>query len=378
GGPGGGSWDPWNRYPPAQPSSRPWVALGVALAIIVAAVLGFGLVSQMNGTRNNNALGTNPYYSGTSGNPALGAQVATKVDPGIVDINTVLDFGQGQAAGTGIILNSSGEVLTNNHVVEDATTIQATVVTTGKVYTGSVVGWDLNDDVAVVQLQGASGLQPASLGDSDKVGINDQVVALGNALGVGGTPSVAQGRVVALNQSITASDSSAHSQENLSGLIETNATLEPGDSGGPLANANGQVIGMDTAASTNYQFSANSGSSYAIPINQALSIAKQIEAGQNSGNVHNGLPGFLGVDVSDQGASGALVVLTLRNTAASSAGIGPGDVITSVAGQAIGSASDLTSVMSKQKPGAHVAVKWTDTNGQDHSSSLTLTTGPVP
>jgi S1-C subfamily serine protease len=389
GGPGGSypGWDAWgggswgHQPAPGPSTSRPWVAAGVALALFIAAVLGFGLVSQLKGNSTaQGSPGVNTFFGAppAPGTSALEAKVASKLDPGIVDIDTVLDYGLGSAAGTGIVLTSSGEVLTNNHVVEDATHIQVTLVSTGASYTGSVVGYDVADDVAVVQLKGASGLPTAAIGDASKVSVGDTVVALGNALGAGGTPSVAQGSVLALNRSITASDETGtNPSEQLSGLIETSAALEPGDSGGPLANASAKVIGMDTAASTNFRFDASAGTSYAIPINTALNIAKQIEAGHSSGNVHVGLPGFLGVEVETV-SGGAGIVSVEPGAAADSAGLAPGDVITSAAGQTISSSSDLTSVLEQRRPGEQVTITWTDPSGQSHSATVTLGSGPVP
>ena len=151
------------------------------------------------------------------------------------------------------MLSSNGEVLTNNHVIEGATSTKVTDIGNGQTYTATVVGYDATQDVAVLQVQAASGLTTASLGNSSTVQTGNSVTALGNAEGKGGTPSVAIGAVTALNQSITASDELSGASEQLTGLIETDAPIQPGDSGGPLVNVYGQVIGMDTAASSSYQ-----------------------------------------------------------------------------------------------------------------------------
>ena len=164
------------------------------------------------------------------------SQIANKVDPGLVDIVSTLGDQNAEAAGTGMVVTSSGEVLTNNHVIDGATSIKATDIGNGRTYTAKVVGYDKSDDVAVIQLQGASGLTTVSFGDSSQVAVGQSVVALGNAGGTGGTPSVATGTVTALNQSITASDEGSGSSENLTGMIETNANIQPGDSGGSLVN----------------------------------------------------------------------------------------------------------------------------------------------
>src|SRR5215469_5525421 len=221
-----------------------------------------------------------------SGNTVLTtSQIAAQTDPGLVDINTTLGLAGGAAAGTGQVLTSSGEVLTNNHVIDGATSIKATDIGNGRTYTAKVIGYDQTKDIAVIQLQGASGLQTVNTGNSSSATVGQKVVALGNALGKGGTPSVAVGHITGLNASITASDASAGTSEHLNGLIHHDAPIQPGDSGGPLVNTAGQVVGINTAASgsTGFQFQTGQNSrptqAFAIPINEALALASQIEAG---------------------------------------------------------------------------------------------------
>ena len=235
-------------------------------------------------------------------------QIAAKVDPGLVDIVTTLGYQGGKAAGTGMVLTSTGEVLTNNHVINGATSIKATDVGNGRTYAAKVVGYDKTHDVAVLQLQNASGLQTVTRSpDAPQAG--EKVVALGNALGKGGTPSVATGRITGLGQSITASDEGAADAERLTGMIGHNAPIQPGDSGGPLVNTEGEVIGMNTAASSSSDSGSPSPSgqaqtatqAFAIPITRASSIAGQIEAGTPSSTVHIGATAFLGVETSPSG-----------------------------------------------------------------------------
>ncbi len=199
------------------------------------------------------------------------SQIASTVDPGLVDVVTTLGYQDGAAAGTGMVLTSTGEVLTNNHVIDGATSIKATDVGNGRTYTAKVVGYDKSKDVAVLQLEGASGLATVTLSSSSPQ-TGQKVVALGNALGKGGTPSVATGRVTGLGQSITASDESAGNAEQLTGLIAHNAGIQPGDSGGPLVNTYGQVIGMDTAASTSSATVGYQSQDGQAPATQAFAI----------------------------------------------------------------------------------------------------------
>ncbi len=382
------------------------------------------------GSGNSGTSGNSGSSSSGSGGPSDVSAIASKVDPGLVDVNTTLGYQQEQAAGTGIVLTSNGIVLTNNHVIDGATSISVTDVGNQKTYTASVVGYDRTKDIAVLQLHNASGLQTASIGNSSNASVGQQVVGVGNAGGTGGTPSAAGGTVTALNQSITASDEGDGTSEQLSGLIQTNANIQPGDSGGALVDTSGQVLGMDTAASEGYSFTYNGQSSgnqgFAIPINTALSIAHTIEAGNASTTIHIGETAFLGVDISPNGSSsgsgnggiggsgggnpfggfggfggntgstgntgntgntggsgntgssssGASVAGVVTNGPAQEAGLAEGDVITSIGGKTINSANDLTNDMGIYHPGDKVQIGWTDGSGQTHTATVQLSSGP--
>ncbi len=323
--------------------------------------------------------------SGTQGGSTSVAAIAAKVNPALVDINVTLGYQSGRAAATGVVLTSNGLVLTNNHVISGATAISATDVGNGRTYTATVVGYDRSRDIAVIQLQGASALTTATLGDSSKVAIGQRVVALGNAGGAGGTPTAAGGTLVALNQEITASDEGAGTSERLTGLLQTNAAIQPGDSGGPLVNTAGQVIGIDTAASSSYSFQSTETQGFAVPTSTATSIAAQITAHRSSSTVHIGPTAFLGVELDPtydqggfggQGVSGATISGTLAGSPAAQAGLSAGDVIVSVDGTSVGSGTDLSSVLGRYKPGDEVTIGWIDQSGSRHSSSVQLATGP--
>jgi S1-C subfamily serine protease len=308
--------------------------------------------------------------------------VAAKVDPALVDIDTVLGAENGQAAGTGIVIEGSGVILTNNHVVAGATSITVTDLGNNKEYRAAVVGYDRTGDIAVLKLSGASGLTTATLAASADVKAGDPVVAIGNAGGTGGTPSAVGGVVSALNQSITASDESSGSSEQLTGLIEVNAAIQAGDSGGPLLTTSGQVIGMDTAASAGFQYQASGGDGYAIPIGNATTIADQIRAGKSSSVVHIGATAYLGIETTSSnrstgGATGPVVLGVVQGSPAESAGLSRGDVITSISGTAVDTATALTTKLDGYHPGDSVKVAYTDLSGQSHTSTVKLATGPV-
>jgi S1-C subfamily serine protease len=312
------------------------------------------------------------------------AQIASQTDPALADVMTTLGYQHASAAGTGMVLTSDGEVLTNNHVVAGATSIKVRDVGNGRTYTAKVVGYSDSNDVAVLQLSGASGLRTVKTGDSGAVAVGHRVVALGNAEGKNGTPSVATGTVTALGATITAADQGSGTTEQLTGMIRTNAGIQPGDSGGPLVNASGRIIGMNTAASSNGGLpigttAAETTAAFSIPINKALAIADQIEAGKASSTVHIGATAFLGVQVSsnDVSGDGVTIVGTVPGTAAANAGLGAGDVILSVAGHTITSGSDLQSLIAGYHPGDQVTVHWQDQSGQTHTSVLTMSQGPT-
>jgi S1-C subfamily serine protease len=352
-------------------------------------------LSTGNGGNNNGGIFQNPLGgnsgsgsggsgsgsggSGSSGGtPGNVGSISAKVAPDLVDINTALSYEHDEAAGTGIVLTSNGVVLTNNHVISGATSVSVTDVGNGHTYSGTVVGYDRVHDIAVIQLQNASGLQTASIASSGKVSVGDEVVGIGNAGGAGGTPSSAPGTVTALNQSITADDESNGTSEQLTGLIQTDCNIQQGDSGGALANASGQVVGIDTAASTSFQFQNSSNNQgFAIPINQALSIAGQIRSGQASADIHIGPTAFLGVLVdTTNSSSGATLSSVVSGGPAANAGLAGGDTITTVGGKTVSSPSNLTLIISKYAPGDKVTIGWVDSSGASHQATVQLGSGP--
>jgi S1-C subfamily serine protease len=303
--------------------------------------------------------------------------VTAKVDPGLVDINTQLGLEGGAAAGTGMVVSSTGEVITNNHVITGATNITATDVGSGRTYTARVVGYDYSKDIAVLQLEGASGLSTVPLGDSQSLAVGQSVATIGNAGGVGGTPRATSGRVSALDQSITAGDEIDGGQEHLSGLVEVEGDVQPGDSGGPLVNGSGEVLAMDTAASSTFQFRSSANQAFAIPIDEVRAIASQIVGGEASSTVHIGATGLLGVlVVSPRGEGGALVESVISGAPAAGGGLGAGDLIIGLGGATISSPTGLTQAMLEHHPGEAVRVTWQTPEGVQQSATLTLGSGP--
>jgi S1-C subfamily serine protease len=297
-----------------------------------------------------------------------------KIGVGAVVIETNLGYQNAAAAGTGIVLASNGTVLTNNHVIRGATTVKVVVPGTGHSYTASVVGYDIVDDVALLQAKGASNLKTATL-DTSKPTVGQAVTALGNAGGTGSFTS-ARGQITALGRTITVGDDQGGS-ERLSGLIETNAALQPGDSGGPLLSR-GKVIGMDTAASTGGlgPFAAASNEGYAIPITKAMRIAKQIRSGTSSATVHVGGTAFLGVQI-DTSSGYDVIAAVVPDGPADSAGLAPGDVITAIGGRAVSSSTAIATMLFSKKPGDRISVTYSDGfYGTSQTTTVTLGSGP--
>jgi S1-C subfamily serine protease len=307
-------------------------------------------------------------------------QVARLVTPGVVIINSTLGDQNAIAAGTGMILTADGEILTNNHVIDGATSITVTVVNTGRRYVADLVGTSVANDVALLKLRDASGLSVVPIATSDAINTGTSVVAIGNAGGTG-TLSVVSGTVTSINQSITASDASGTSSERLSGMIEVKALIRAGDSGGPLANRAGKVIGMDTAASSTRNNNATAPTyGFAIPINRALAIAQGIRSAGPSGTAAN-TRGYLGIEVQgtdpQNNLGGAVIVGVTPASPAARAGLQAGDTITDVDGRTVTSGNSLTQTLQGTKPGQGVRVGWVDSSGESHYATITLASGPA-
>jgi S1-C subfamily serine protease len=313
---------------------------------------------------------------------AFASSTAARVGNGVVVIKTTLGYQNAKAAGTGMVLTSSGEILTNNHVIRGATRITVIIPGTGRAYAASVAGYDVADDVAMLRLTGASDLQTVTTAESAKVGVGDRITAVGNAGGTGAL-STATGSVTALQRSIVVNDDSGGAAR-LTGLLGVNANVVAGDSGGPLLNSAGAVIGMNTAGSTGYvsRFS-NATQAYAIPIGRALSIVRQIDAGRGSARIHVGATSFLGIQVasslrnSDFAPAGAVIAGVVRGSPAASAGLSPGDVITAIDGRSTSSPNSITSAILAKKPGTKVTIRLTDSTGTTRSTTVTLASGPA-
>jgi S1-C subfamily serine protease len=299
---------------------------------------------------------------------------------GVVVVRTTLGLQGGAAAGTALVLTPSGELLTNNHVIAGATVVTVTVPAGSRTYSARVVGYDLRDDIAVLRLAGASNLATVTTGSASTLHVGDAVTAVGNADGAGRISSAA-GKITALGRSITARDDQGRS-ERLTGLIETNARVHPGDSGGPLLDRSRRVVGVVTAATRRFGFrDAGAAEAFAIPIAKALAIARQIDAGRSSATVHVGPTPFLGVQVApvdarSPAASGAVIARLVPHGPAEAAGLVAGEVIVSLGGRSVSSPADIPSILLTRKPGSGIAVGYVNAAGRRGSTVVKLGSGP--
>jgi S1-C subfamily serine protease len=318
--------------------------------------------------------GGQSFGSGSSSTVSDATASTASQKVGVVTINTVLNYTTDeQAAGTGMILSSDGLILTNNHVVEGSTSITVTVESTNKTYKAVVVGTDKKSDVAVLKLVDASGLSTVNFDSSSTVKVGDTIYSVGNAEGTGDLVT-AKGSVGAINQSLTISGDSATESESLSGLIEVNSDVVSGDSGGPLFDKSGDVIGIITAASSG----SATVTGYAINIASVLKIADKIEAGEASSTIVLGTPAFLGIELSSTTATtGVPVAGVFAGKPAANAGITTGSVITSVNGTKVTTATSLSAIIAAHKVGDRITVHWTDAKGASHSAVVTLAAGPA-
>jgi S1-C subfamily serine protease len=396
-------------------------ALIPLLVVLLGVALGAGGVLLLRSWDTRDAAKA-PQPSGPAGatrgaaKALVGQAAYLRVEPSVVDVTATLRYDAETASGMGLIVDGrAGFVLTNNHVIRHATSVTARLTSTGKTYAARIVGADARADIAVLQLQGVTGLTAARIGDSAAVTIGIPVVAIGNQAGQGRSPTARPGVIDNLNRTIQASDGTSGFVETLRGMLQTSAQIEPGDSGGPLVDAAGMVIGMDTATGA-----GTPAAGYAIPIAVAMAVERQITAGRAAPGITIGVGGFLGVVVpstatqsprlqaqQEQGfgtggggstrspgcvstesgvgvpatvapaRSGALVDGVLCGTGAAAAGIAAGDVIIAAAGRPVSSPDALTAVMSGFRPGAVVPVTWVAVTGTTRTSPIRLVVAPA-
>ncbi|HEX2850772.1 MAG TPA: trypsin-like peptidase domain-containing protein [Acidimicrobiales bacterium] len=378
GGPGAPGGSPRAAEVPraSRPTGPGWLAVAVIAALIGAAVgaAGYGIADRVNGSktavvRSSAQPGSNTKLAGT---PLDIQGVLAKVQPAVVSIG--VSGSEGQGAGSGMILTADGEVLTNAHVISGATTIKVTLNGESQGRAADLVGSDAQNDLALVKIRGASGLPTVELGSSEATRVGDQVIAIGNALALPGGPSVTEGIISAKDRTIDTYDN----------LIQTDAPINEGNSGGPLVNASGQVIGINTLVirGTGNTRGVAEGLGFAIAVDTAKPIIDQLRKG---GPKEGGA--FLGVssqtlttdikDSVDTGASdGAIIADVVQGSAAAVAGLQRYDVIVEIDGQPVKTSSDVSRIIRAKNPGDKVTITYY--RGQDkRTAQATLGTRPA-
>jgi putative serine protease PepD len=359
------------------------------LVLLAVAVIG-GLIGGAVGGGSSSDQLTIVSNSSSPGAARLpnGASIPSLVNRVIHSVVSIDVKNQGQEdQGTGMIITADGLVVTNNHVIALANpggTITVTSSGSTKEQPAVLVGTDPSNDVALLRIEGASGLTPVTFGNSDKLEVGDAAVAIGNALGLAaGTPTVTSGIISALGRTVTAGDSSSSSTETLTNMIQTDAAINPGNSGGPLLDANGSVIGMNTAVAGSSLGSSAQNIGFAITSAKIRSLLPQLKKGGNSTAAGGG---FMGVQIASvtpdlrsqynlTPMSGAVILDVVSGSPAEKAGLRQGDVLVNVDGKQITSAEQVTAVTRSLKPGDVIEVTYV--RGTERSTTkVTLGTPP--
>lgn len=395
---------PYQPYQPYQPWQAPtapqkkngWSAAIIAAVAVVALILGgftgAGIISALNDDTSQSAPnnwdaepdygngvfgedGSDPFFpEGTQGNSS-GTRVESA--PGVLVINSMLTGGIG--SGSGMVISADGYAVTNYHVVEGSTTVRVTVADTEKTYNATVVGHDAAIDIALLKLEDAKDLDYVEF-DTGAPKKGEDISVVGNASGQGYLSQL-EGRITAVNQNITAL-TEGEGSEDLTGLIRTDADVVQGYSGGPMFNKAGKVIGVVVAASSTGSRSGDT-DGYAIPAKTVKSVVDQIKTGKSKGSTIVGANAALGVTVTSESldgtshVKGANVVQVNRGSAAEKAGIKAGDVITSVDGESINSASDLSKLIKTFSIGDTVEITYIDSAGDEKTVKAKLGESPV-
>jgi putative serine protease PepD len=344
----------WANTPPAAPAARPRGNRVVALLLVLAMSLGGGVIGGLiganasSGSSNGGPLVTAaPIKPENIGKTDIALAAAT-IAPSIVTIDSL--SGSGESVGTGIIVSSDGEILTNNHVVEGATSVRVRLNGTTAPIMAKVIAGDAGNDLALIKLVNASGLTAATFADSKSIAVGDPVVAVGYALALDGGPSVTAGIVSALNRTLTDSNGA------LDGLIQTDAAISSGNSGGPLINLNGQVIGINTAVANGDSGRAANNIGFAIGVAEVQRVAALLRA-DAGGEVR--AQGYLGISLSDRkdGGAGAVVSEVQADSPAGKAGLKVNDIVLEINRQAISGQGALIAIVRDSAPGDVIKIK---------------------
>ncbi|MFI5714463.1 S1C family serine protease [Nocardia sp. NPDC051750] len=310
--------------------------------------------------------------------PLDAGEVTRDISPVLVNITAAARPFGAAAAGSGIVLTGDGQVLTSHHVVKGAKTVRVTRVADGAVYAAEVLGYDARADIALLSLTGAAGLAPARIGSSAGLRVQDEVLAVGNAGGSGAATAV-PGRISDLDSTIMAFNEQDLSRQALTGMLEIEAPVSSGQSGGALTDHTGAVVGVIAAASGERDpppgRSVDPPNGYAVPIDAAMRIVRQIRSGTPTESVHIGPTATLGVLISDAGPRGARIDMAIPGLPAQTAGLASGDIVTSIDGRAVTSARALRAAIDTRKPTEVVQLEVLEADGDERVVSVRLAAG---
>lgn len=386
------TWTVPHEDPEAHVSSlrRFWYRLSPlhqgALAVLVSLLLiatGAGLTLAITSAASSPSSAGLYAVSPPGGaiSPATTRRIAARVDPAVVDVNTVVETvgGPAKVAGTGMIVSPHGLVVTNNHVVEGSTSIEVTLGPHER-YPASFVGADPAQDVALLRIEAHGSFPTVALSRSDSLALGEGVLAFGNSLGLGGVPSVTSGIVSAIGRAITATSDTGADPEHLSGMVETDVPIAPGNSGGPLVNAAGRVVGMNTAAASPANESG-APVAFALPVARVRAVVQAIEHERARRGLVLGRTAYLGIEgttvrLAASGHGAVSVVQVEPNTPAEDVGLEPGDLIVRFNGRATPSMGRLAALIAGLRPGETARIVFRS-GGAVRSVSVRLAAGPV-
>jgi S1-C subfamily serine protease len=341
----------WINTPPKVDSRRPLGARLAAVAVVLTMAFGGGIIGGIIGSSldSSNGAGSSPLITAAPINPVdIGntniAQAAGVIAPSVVTISS--DSG----TGTGIIVSADGEVLTNQHVIDGADEVQVRLFGATSPITADVLAEDESNDLALLKLRNQSGLTPAVFADPESIAVGDPVVAVGYALALDGGPSVTSGIISALNRTLQ-----LDSEVFLNALIQTDAAISSGNSGGPLINLRGEVVGVNTAvANGGFNSSANN-IGFAIGVAEVTRVAEILRATKDGVSRPQG---FLGISLGSRndGGSGAVIGEVTSGSPAAVAGLEVGDIVLEINDQPITGDTSLVAIIRDSAPGDEVEI----------------------
>ena len=347
----------WINTPPQLPTKkRPLAARIGAVALIAAIAFGSGLAGGLLGAAvtdtveeasNSPLVTAAPVKSGDIGDSNV-AKAAEVIAPSVVTIDSVSD--NGEAVGTGIIISSDGEILTNNHVVENSKTARVRLYGQTNPITADVLATDPGNDMALIKLRNTTGLVAATFADSESISVGDAVVAVGYALALDGGPSVTSGIISALNRTLQLDN-----ETFLNALIQTDAAISSGNSGGPLINMNGQVIGINTAVANGGFNSAANNIGFAIGVKEVKRVNAILHDMAKGGTRQQG---FLGISLGSRtdGGAGAVIGEVTPGSPAAKAGVRTNDIVLSINDQPITGDEGLVAIIRDSAPGEKIVL----------------------